>query len=73
LIIALGLSPHHVEKQIEACRDGKNISIKGVFRQGKSGNWKRQLSKSDVKTFKEIAGDILLRLGYEKDNFFNLS
>jgi hypothetical protein len=73
LIIALGLSLHHVKKQIDACRDGKNISIRGVFREGKSGNWKRQLSKSDVKTFKEIAGDILLRLGYEEDDFFDLS
>jgi hypothetical protein len=69
LMTALGLSHYHLERQIGACRDGKNIPISGVFREGKSGNWKKELSESDVKTFKKIAGHILLRLGYEADDF----
>jgi hypothetical protein len=68
LITTLGLSNHHIETQIQSCRGEKNIPINGVFREGKSGNWKKQLSKRDMKIFKEITGDILLRLGYETDD-----
>jgi sulfotransferase 6B1 len=38
-----------------------------TFRQGKSGGWKTQFSPENKAIFKDIAGDLLVRLGYEKD------
>ena len=36
-----------------------------TFRQGKSGGWKTQFSPENKALFKEIAGDLLIRIGYE--------
>jgi hypothetical protein len=35
------------------------------IRKGVSGDWKHFFSKTDVRTFKEVAGDALIQLGYE--------
>lgn len=72
LLTALELSHHHIEKQIDSCRDGQNIPIYGVFREGKSGSWKKEFSESDVETFKRIAEHLLVRLGYEEDDSWGL-
>lgn len=71
LLLALGLSDDHVEEYVQACRNGKGIDIPGVFREGQTGGWKKEFSSSDVKRFKRIAGDMLIRLGYETDNRWN--
>ncbi len=39
----------------------------GTFRKGQPGNWKEHFTESNKALFKEIAGDILIRLGYEHD------
>lgn len=39
-----------------------------TFRQGKSGGWKTQFSGENKAIFKEIAGDLLIRLGYEQNH-----
>ncbi|RPI96266.1 MAG: hypothetical protein EHM40_01690 [Chloroflexi bacterium] len=39
-----------------------------TFRSGKTGEWKKYFTEEHRKTFKEAAGDLLVRLGYEKDN-----
>jgi hypothetical protein len=39
-----------------------------TFRSGKTGGWKQYFSDEHKKLFKDVAGDLLVRLGYEKDN-----
>ncbi len=38
------------------------------LRKGVTGDWKNYFSDKHKKIFKEIAGDLLIELGYEKDN-----
>jgi hypothetical protein len=40
----------------------------GTFRKGQPGNWREHFTAANKTFFKEQAGDLLLRLGYEKDN-----
>jgi hypothetical protein len=39
-----------------------------TFRSGKTGEWKKHFTEEHKRVFKEVAGDLLVRLGYEKDN-----
>jgi hypothetical protein len=39
-----------------------------TFRSGKTGGWREHFTEEHKKLFKDIAGDLLIRLGYEKDN-----
>ena len=39
-----------------------------TFRSGKIGGWKAKFSDENTHLFKEISGDLLMRLGYEQDN-----
>ena len=39
-----------------------------TFRSGKTGGWKEHFTEKHKKLFKEVAGDLLVRLGYEKNN-----
>jgi len=39
-----------------------------TFRSGKSGTWRQYFTEEHKRLFKEIAGDLLIRLGYETDN-----
>ncbi|HET7143663.1 MAG TPA: sulfotransferase domain-containing protein [Anaerolineales bacterium] len=39
-----------------------------TFRSGKTGGWKVHFTGEHKKLFKDIAGDLLVRLGYERDN-----
>lgn len=39
-----------------------------TFRSGKSGEWRRHFTEEHKKILKDAAGDLLIRLGYEKDN-----
>jgi hypothetical protein len=38
-----------------------------TFRSGKTGEWKKHFKDEHKTLFKEIAGDLLIQLGYEKD------
>jgi hypothetical protein len=40
----------------------------GTFRKGKPGNWQEHFSQANKALFKEATGDLVVRLGYEKDN-----
>ncbi len=40
---------------------------KSFYRKGVSGDWKNYFSTLEKEKFKEIAGDLLIKLGYEKD------
>ncbi len=39
-----------------------------TFRSGKTGGWKQYFTDEHKSLFKDVAGDLLVRLGYEKDN-----
>jgi hypothetical protein len=39
-----------------------------TFRSGKTGGWRPYFTEGHKKLFKDVAGDLLVRLGYEKDN-----
>lgn len=39
-----------------------------TFRSGKTGGWTQHFTDAHKKLFKEVAGDLLVRLGYEKNN-----
>ncbi len=39
-----------------------------TFRSGKSGSWRQYFTEEHKRLFKEVAGDLLIRLGYENDN-----
>ncbi len=40
----------------------------GTFRKGKPGGWREHFTEANKALFKEVAGDLLIRLGYEEDN-----
>jgi hypothetical protein len=39
-----------------------------TFRSGKTGGWKEYFTEEHKKLFKDVAGDLLVKLGYEKNN-----
>jgi hypothetical protein len=39
-----------------------------TFRSGKTGGWRERFSPENKRLFKEVTGDLLIRLGYEKGN-----
>jgi hypothetical protein len=39
-----------------------------TFRSGKTGGWKEHFTDEHKKLFKDVAGDLLVRLGYESNN-----
>jgi hypothetical protein len=39
-----------------------------TFRSGKTGEWKKYFTEEHKKVFKDVAGNLLLQLGYEKSN-----
>ncbi|NOH00703.1 MAG: hypothetical protein HND47_01355 [Chloroflexi bacterium] len=39
-----------------------------TFRLGKTGGWREFFTEEHKKLFKDVAGDLVVRLGYEKDN-----
>ena len=49
---------------VEAIRPGKSHT----FRSGKTGGWREHFTEEHKELFKDTAGDLLVRLGYEKNN-----
>ena len=49
---------------LEAVKPSKSKT----FRTGKTGEWKKYYKDQHKTLFKEVAGDVLVRLGYEKNN-----
>jgi len=52
----------------ESLESSINPSRSPTFRSGKTGEWKKHFTEEHKKIFKEVAGDLLVRLGYEKDD-----
>ncbi len=53
---------------LEALETSINPKKSPTFRSGKTGEWVKYFTDEHKKIFKEAAGDLLVRLGYEKDN-----
>lgn len=45
----------------------RNDSIASFLPKGKAGNWRNMFTRHDQKVFKEMAGEMLVKWGYEKD------
>lgn len=43
-------------------------SRSGTFRRGKPGNWREYFTQENIGLFKEVTGDLVVRLGYEENN-----
>jgi hypothetical protein len=39
-----------------------------TFRSGKTGEWRKYFTEEHKRIFKEVAGDLLIKLGYERNN-----
>lgn len=54
------------ERVVAALEESINPSKSPTFRSGKTGEWKKYFTDEHRKIFKDAAGDLLIRLGYEK-------
>jgi Sulfotransferase domain len=53
---------------LESLESSINPGKSPTFRSGKTGEWKKHFTDEHKKIFKDVAGDLLILLGYEKDN-----
>ncbi len=56
------------EKALSTLVDAIQPKKSHTFRSGKTGGWTQHFSEENKKLFKDVAGDLLVQLGYEKDN-----
>ena len=55
------------EKALQILESNINPERSPTFRSGKSGAWRDTFNDENKRLFKEVTGDMLIRLGYEKD------
>ncbi|MCF6277568.1 MAG: sulfotransferase domain-containing protein [Anaerolineales bacterium] len=55
------------EKALDILEESINPKKSPTFRSGKTGDWKKYFTEEHKRIFKEVAGDLLIRLGYEED------
>lgn len=60
--------PTQREKALSVLVEAIQPRMSHTFRLGKTGGWKEYFTDEHRKLFKNVAGDLLVRLGYEKDN-----
>ena len=62
--------PLHAPRQLilESLESSINPKRSPTFRSGKTGEWKKYFTKEHKYRFKSVAGDLLVKLGYEKNN-----
>ncbi|HET9906436.1 MAG TPA: sulfotransferase domain-containing protein [Anaerolineales bacterium] len=53
---------------LDSLESSINPSKSPTFRSGKTGEWKKSFTEEHKKIFKDVAGDLLVRLGYERNN-----
>lgn len=53
---------------LDSLESSINPSHSPTFRSGKTGEWKKYFTLEHKRIFKDVAGDLLIRLGYEKNN-----
>ena len=50
---------------LDSIESSINPTRSPTFRSGKTGEWKQHFTKEHKKIFKDVAGDLLVKLGYE--------
>jgi hypothetical protein len=53
---------------LDSLESSINPSRSPTFRSGKTGEWKKHFTDEHKRIFKDMAGDLLVKLGYENDN-----
>jgi hypothetical protein len=56
------------EKALAVLVDAIQPKKSHTFRSGKTGGWKQHFTEEHKKLFKDVAGDLLVKLGYEQGN-----
>ena len=56
------------EEALEALVEAINPKKSHTFRSGKTGGWREYFTEEHKTLFKEVAGDLLVKLGYEENN-----
>lgn len=56
------------EKSLSILADAIRPRESRTFRSGKTGDWREHFTPEHKRLFKDVAGDLLVRLGYEPDN-----
>jgi hypothetical protein len=56
------------EKALTVLMDSIQPSRSHTFRSGQAGGWREHFTEEHKKLFKDVTGDLLVRLGYEKSN-----
>jgi hypothetical protein len=56
------------ERILDPLESSINPGKSPTFRSGKTGEWRKLFTPEHKRIFKDAAGDLLIRLGYEKDN-----
>lgn len=66
----LARTPLQTPRQLilDSLESSINPSRSPTFRSGKAGEWKKHFTEEQKKIFKDVAGNLLIRLGYEKNN-----
>jgi len=52
---------------LDSLESSINPTKSPTFRSGKTGEWKKHFKEEHKKIFKDVAGDLLVKLGYESD------
>jgi hypothetical protein len=52
---------------VEALKAAVDPHKSGTFRRSQPGNWREHFTPANKQLFKDVAGDLLVRLGYEQD------
>ena len=60
--------PSTRELVLDSLESSINPQRSPTFRSGKTGEWRKYFKEEHKKIFKEVAGDLLQKLGYEKNN-----
>ena len=55
------------EAILDALESSINPNRSPTFRSGKTGEWRKYFTEEHIRIFKDVAGSLLLQLGYEKD------
>jgi Sulfotransferase domain len=64
-----GFMPKITRQQaVEALADAIRPKKSGTYRKGQPGNWREHFTPANKSLFKERAGDLLIQLGYERNN-----
>jgi hypothetical protein len=54
-------------ERTSARKPGQEESV-SRYRKGVAGDWRNVFTEEDKHVFKEVAGELLIKLGYEKDD-----